>query len=78
MSQGRAEQSYQPGVVLLSKNFHHITTTQTPHLHMSLNYLELFKLFNALSTVLYDVVQGHYLYMDATFPFLVKFYPIFM
>ena len=30
----------------------------------------------AKQPVLYDVVRGHYLYMDATIPFLVKFYPI--
>ena len=29
------------------------------HHHMSLNYLELFKLFNTMSTVLYDVLRDY-------------------
>ena len=45
---------------------------------MSLYNSELFKPFNTMSTVLYDVVRGYYLYMDATIPFLVKVWVMVM
>ena len=48
--QGRAKQSCQPGVVLLSEKYH---TSPPPHHHVCLYNSEL---FNTMSNVIYDVV----------------------